>query len=84
MNFRNHRKILVVDGKVAFTGGQNIGERQLARNEGIRHRVTDLHFMFTGKIVDELERAFLRDWYHSYGKKDIQRFQPSNDSEPGS
>jgi cardiolipin synthase len=80
INMRNHRKILVVDGKVAFTGGQNIGERQLAGNASIRHRATDLHFMFTGKIVDELERAFLRDWYHSYGKKDIEPFQPSNDN----
>lgn len=80
INMRNHRKILVVDGKVAFTGGQNIGDRQLSELDGQRNRVTDLHFRFTGKIVDELERAFLRDWYHAYEKKDIQPFQPINDN----
>lgn len=79
INLRNHRKILVVDGKVAFTGGQNIGNRQLADNADSRHRTTDLHFRFTGKIVDELERAFLRDWYSSRGHmRELYPFQPAN------
>ncbi len=80
INMRNHRKILVVDGHVAFTGGQNIGNRQLADRTSNRNRVTDLHFRFTGKIVDELERAFLRDWYHAYGNRDIQPFRPVNEN----
>ena len=78
INMRNHRKILVVDGRVAFTGGQNIGNRQLAERHDDRGRATDLHFKFTGKIVDELERAFLRDWYYAHGKKDPQPFHPVN------
>ncbi len=78
INMRNHRKILVVDGTVAFTGGQNIGARQLAERQTDHGRVEDLHFKFTGKIVDELERAFLRDWYHAHGKKDPQVFNPIN------
>ena len=80
LNMRNHRKILVVDGRVAFTGGQNIGNRQLAGRTSISNRASDLHFKFSGKIVDELERAFLRDWYHAYGKKDIRSFKPVNDN----
>lgn len=78
INMRNHRKILVVDGQVAFTGGQNIGNRQLADRFDNHGRVTDLHFKFTGKVVDELERAFLRDWYYARGKKDLQPFHPVN------
>ncbi len=78
INMRNHRKILVVDGRLAFTGGQNIGARQLAESQTDHGRITDLHFKFTGKIVDELERAFLRDWYYAHGKKDPQAFIPVN------
>ncbi|MBT8145808.1 MAG: phosphatidylserine/phosphatidylglycerophosphate/cardiolipin synthase family protein, partial [Gammaproteobacteria bacterium] len=78
INMRNHRKILVVDGAIAFTGGQNIGNRQLAKRRDNSNRIADLHFKFTGKIVDELERAFLRDWYYAHGKKDPQPFHPVN------
>jgi cardiolipin synthase len=78
MNLRNHRKILIVDSEVAFTGGQNIGNRQLAARIENTHRVVDLHFRFTGKVVDELERAFLRDWHMAQGKQDQIPFQPSN------
>jgi len=80
INMRNHRKILVVDGKLAFTGGQNIGDRQLAGTSDNRSRVTDLHFRFTGKIVDELERAFARDWRYAHGKPDLPDFQPVNEN----
>lgn len=78
INLRNHRKILIVDGSIAFTGGQNIGNRQLADNLENKHRVLDLHFRFTGKIVDELERAFLRDWHSSHSKEEIVAFEPAN------
>jgi len=78
INMRNHRKILVVDGKLAFTGGQNIGNRQLVQLQDNHSQATDLHFKFTGKIVDELERAFLRDWYYAHGKKYPQPFHPVN------
>ncbi|MBL4820458.1 MAG: PLDc N-terminal domain-containing protein [Gammaproteobacteria bacterium] len=78
VNLRNHRKILIVDSEIAFTGGQNIGNRQLASNMNNPHRVIDLHFSFTGKIVDELERAFLRDWHSSHGKKELTAFKPVN------
>ena len=78
INLRNHRKILIVDSKIAFTGGQNIGNRHLADDLENQHRVIDLHFRFTGKVVDELERAFLRDWHTAHGKEDEIPFEPSN------
>lgn len=61
MNLRNHRKILVVDGTVAFTGGMNIREgNMLARNPA--HPVHDLHFEVTGPVVAQIQRVFAEDW----------------------
>jgi len=78
INLRNHRKILVVDGKVAYTGGQNIGDRHLVNRLQNQKRARDLHFRLTGKIVDEFERAFLKDWNHAAGRVDPESFKPSN------
>jgi cardiolipin synthase len=80
LNLRNHRKIMVVDGKAAFTGGQNIGDRHLVSLPGNSKCARDLHFRLTGKIVDELERAFLKDWNHAAGIKHPQSFEPSNEN----
>lgn len=80
INMRNHRKILVVDGRLGFTGGQNIADRHLMSNPREHHRVPDLHFRLTGKVVDELERAFLRDWVFCRGHKDAPPFYPQNEN----
>ena len=61
LNLRNHRKILVVDGEVAFTGGMNIGSRHVACPDG-SYVMTDVHFQLHGPIVSELETAFCDDW----------------------
>lgn len=60
-NLRNHRKILVVDGKVGFTGGMNIREACLLERN-TPHPVQDLHFRFTGPVVTHLQEAFITDW----------------------
>jgi len=62
INLRNHRKILVADGEVAFTGGMNIGDRHLAEDTANPRRVTDMHFRLTGPVVAQMEAAFLDDW----------------------
>jgi cardiolipin synthase A/B len=61
VNFRNHRKIVVVDGQVAFLGGMNIGDEYLAGDEelGMWH---DAHLRVAGPAVAELQRLFLTDW----------------------
>jgi cardiolipin synthase len=61
MNLRNHRKILVVDGKVAFTGGMNIREG-CALSLDTDHPVQDLHFRVQGPLVAEVMDVFARDW----------------------
>src|SRR5690606_17065074 len=55
INMRSHRKLMIVDGVYAFTGGSNIGSRHLAAREDNPHRVLDRHFRLKGRIVDELE-----------------------------
>lgn len=79
LNLRNHRKLLVVDNRVGFAGGMNIGERQLALGIS-RHRASDLHFRFTGPVVDSLRELFLDDWAYAGG----ERFEGTSVPEPGS
>jgi cardiolipin synthase A/B len=67
MNLRNHRKILVVDGALAFTGGMNIGDRHLA--SGGVPMVKDLHFRVVGPAVADLQRTFLEDWRFAKGEQ---------------
>ncbi|MFZ5861864.1 MAG: phospholipase D-like domain-containing protein [Nitrospirota bacterium] len=61
-NLRNHRKLLVVDGLVGFTGGMNIGAHQLAEDSRNPHRVIDLQVGVEGPVVGQLEGTFLSDW----------------------
>lgn len=63
LNLRTHRKILVVDGAVAFTGGMNIGGRHMVETPACGNPVADMHFMVEGPIVAYLQRVFLEDWY---------------------
>ena len=61
VNYRNHRKIVVIDGKVGYMGGMNIADRYA---KGIAWgNWHDLHFKFIGKGVHGLQSAFLIDWY---------------------
>ena len=61
VNLRNHRKTLVVDGEVAFTGGMNIADYHVL-GDGKGYRVADLHLRLTGPVVSQIERVFAEDW----------------------
>ncbi len=61
LNLRNHRKIMVVDGRRGFTGGMNISERYLTANTRPT-RVEDLHFEIGGPVVSEMQHTFVEDW----------------------
>lgn len=61
-SLRNHRKILVIDGKVAYTGGINFHDVYLPK--GKEAGVIDYHFRVVGPIVSGLQYTFLRDWYY--------------------
>lgn len=62
INFRNHRKIIIVDGKVAFMGGLNIGDEHLGKNPHLGPW-RDTHLKIHGAAVQCLQSVFLGDWY---------------------
>ena len=61
INLRNHRKSLVVDGGIAFTGGMNIRHGNVLADRP-KSPVQDLHFRVEGPVVTELQEAFANDW----------------------
>ncbi len=62
LNLRNHRKILVVDGRIGFTGGMNISRRHMLKQLSPQ-RSEDLHFRVDGPIVAQMQQIFTEDWY---------------------
>lgn len=66
VNFRNHRKIVVIDGKTAFVGGLNIGDEYLGKCPEIGHW-RDTHLQLQGPAVQQLQLIFLKDWYWAVG-----------------
>ena len=61
VNYRNHRKIVVIDGCVGFIGGMNLAERYV---KGLgKGNWRDTHVRLKGKVVYGLQTAFLTDWY---------------------
>ncbi len=60
-NLRSHRKVLTVDGRLAFTGGLNIQARNIHGDNPPR-MVRDLHFRLEGPIVGQLQEVFAEDW----------------------
>jgi len=68
LNLRNHRKILVVDGRVGFTGGLNIRAGCLLEQRPASP-VQDLHFRVEGPVVRELVASFGLDWAFTTGEQ---------------
>ncbi len=66
-NLRNHRKIMVVDGRIGFTGGMNIREGCML-NLQPRHPVQDTHFRVAGPVVRHLQEVFADDWAFATGE----------------
>ena len=68
INLRNHRKLLIIDGRKAFTGGMNIRSRHLYASESSVNSIHDIHFSVTGPVVADLQWTFLGDWYFVTGE----------------
>ncbi|WP_144550796.1 cardiolipin synthase [Bacillus sp. X1(2014)] len=66
-NFRNHRKIIVIDGKVGFVGGLNIGVEYLGEDENFGFWC-DTHVLLEGEAVQTLHAVFLLDWRYVSGE----------------
>ncbi len=61
VNLRNHRKMLIVDGDVAFIGGMNIRHGNVLR-DGPQHPIQDIHFEVRGPVIDQMNQIFEEDW----------------------
>ncbi|SFT65530.1 cardiolipin synthase [Halomonas saccharevitans] len=67
LNFRNHRKVLVVDGREGWTGGFNVGTEYLGENPRLGHW-RDTHLKLSGPSVLGLQEAFWEDWHWATGE----------------
>lgn len=69
INYRNHRKIVVIDGKTAFIGGFNVGNEYVGLNKEIGYW-RDTHLKIEGDAVIDLQTRFFLDWNYAY-KEDL-------------
>jgi len=67
LNFRNHRKVVVVDGRVAWVGGHNVGDEYLGRDPEFGHW-RDTHVRITGPSALGAQLSFAEDWHWASGK----------------
>ncbi|MBF7103150.1 cardiolipin synthase [Pediococcus pentosaceus] len=71
INFRNHRKIVVIDGSVGYIGGFNIGDQYLGRNKRFGNW-RDTHLRLEGSVVLQLQSHFFMDWNASAKRQKVQ------------
>lgn len=64
ISYRNHRKIVVIDGRIGYIGGMNMGEEHL-KGTGHFNSWRDTHMRLEGEAVRALQAAFVQDWYHA-------------------
>jgi cardiolipin synthase A/B len=67
MNKRTHRKLLVVDGRVGFTGGVGVGDEWSGHAQDDRHW-RDVHYRVEGPVVAQMQAAFMENWVKSRGE----------------
>jgi cardiolipin synthase A/B len=70
-NFRNHRKIVIIDGEIGFVGGLNVGIEYLGEDKNFGFW-RDTHMMLTGEAVYTLHNVFLLDWEYVSGEKVLE------------
>ncbi|MGL5506884.1 MAG: cardiolipin synthase [Paraclostridium sp.] len=76
LNYRNHRKIVVIDGFIGYTGGINIGDEYMGKNKKFGYW-RDTHIRIEGSSVYMLQMVFLTDWYYTTKKPEFeQRYFP--------
>ncbi len=73
LNYRNHRKTLVADGRVAFLGGLNVGEEYMGRGAPPLTPWRDTHLRVEGPLVAQLQLIFVEDWHWATGEQLIDR-----------
>ena len=83
INFRNHRKLVIVDSRITFLGGLNVGDEYMGRS---RHfgPWRDTHLRVTGPAVAGFQLSFLEDWNYVTRKVPEYRLRPASHSHTGS
>jgi len=66
INHRNHRKLAIIDGEIAYLGGMNIGDEYMGRKKPTPWR--DTHMRIVGAAVPEIQRVFCLDWEFTTGE----------------
>jgi len=75
LNLRTHRKIVVIDGEIGFTGGINITDEEDERLRKDAYR--DLHLRLEGDVVRELQLVFIEDWAYATGQPPLRVHHPA-------
>lgn len=70
LNFRNHRKIVVIDGRIGYIGGFNVGDEYLGLSDRFGYW-RDTHLRIEGSAVHPLQTRFILDWNQASAKQDI-------------
>lgn len=78
INYRNHRKIVVIDGEYGYTGGFNVGKEYINQDKKIGYW-RDTHIRIRGEAVNDLTDRFLLDWCYASGENidDFSTFYPN-------
>ncbi len=82
LNLRLHKKILIVDGAVAFIGGLNIADENTGRRRQ-KIRVRDTHFKIEGPVVKQITVDFIDDWFFASGESLQEQIWNANSDEAG-
>src|SRR5699024_7843179 len=61
LNFRNHRKLAIIDGKIGYIGGFNIGDEYLGKDQKFGYW-RDTHLRINGNAVKDMQNRFILDW----------------------
>lgn len=80
INYRNHRKIVIIDGKYGYTGGFNVGDEYISEDKKIGYW-RDTHIRIQGEAVNPLNDRFLMDWCYASGEE-IEHFSDFYLQEP--
>jgi len=75
LNLRSHRKIVVIDGRIGYTGGINITDEEDERLRADAYR--DLHLRMEGNVVSSLQLVFIEDWAYATGQPPLTLSAPT-------
>ena len=71
LNYRNHRKIVIIDGSIGYIGGFNVGDEYLGLNKKFGYW-SDTHLRIEGSAVHPIQNRFILDWNQASANQDIE------------